>query len=97
VPFYWTEAHHTNDYRTGGRTNIDEMTLACQPANLLIDQTDWTTQRPGNGRTEWIPPTHHDTGQPRTNNHFHPHRYLADNNGNGNGNEDDDDDDSQST
>jgi hypothetical protein len=77
IPFYWCEVHHTNDFRTGGRTNIDEMTLACQPANLLIDQTDWTTQRPGNGHTEWIPPKTQDTGQPRTNNYFHPHRYLT--------------------
>ncbi|ORB12048.1 HNH endonuclease, partial [Mycolicibacterium monacense DSM 44395] len=25
------------------------------------------------------PPADHDTGQPRINNHFHPHRYLTDN------------------
>ncbi|MDA4102801.1 hypothetical protein MMON44395_14560, partial [Mycolicibacterium monacense DSM 44395] len=31
-----------------------------------------------NGRTEWTPPADHDTGQPRINNHFHPHRYLTD-------------------
>ena len=30
------------------------------------------------GCTEWIPPTHHDTGEPLVNNHFHPHRYLTD-------------------
>ncbi|KUI28028.1 HNH nuclease [Mycobacterium sp. IS-1742] len=78
VPFYWTEAHHTDDYATGGQTNIDTQTLACQPANLLIEKTGWTTVRPGDGRTHWIPPEHLDTGQPRINNHFHPQRYLTD-------------------
>nr|WP_286149454.1 HNH endonuclease signature motif containing protein [Mycobacterium sp. IS-1496] len=77
VPFYWTEAHHTDDYAQDGRTDIDTLTLACQPANLLIEKTGWTTERPGDGRTHWIPPEHHDTGQSRTNNHFHPHRYLT--------------------
>ncbi|MDY6872322.1 MAG: HNH endonuclease signature motif containing protein [Actinomycetota bacterium] len=78
VPFYGTEAHHTPDYSRGGNTDITELTLACQPDNLLIEKTGYTTQRPGNGRTEWIPPAHLDTGQPRVNNHFHPHRYLTD-------------------
>ncbi|BBZ07866.1 hypothetical protein MDOR_20350 [Mycolicibacterium doricum] len=77
APFYWTQAHHAHDYRTGGRTDIDNLTLACQPANLMIDKTGWTTHRPGNGRTHWNPPKHHDTGQPRLNHHFHPHRYLS--------------------
>ena len=90
VPFYWAEAHHARDYRAGGRTDIDNLTLACQPANLMIDKTGWTTHRPGNGRTHWIPPTHHDTGQPRLNHHFHPHRYLTDSNGNRNGGNGDD-------
>ncbi|BCI52783.1 hypothetical protein NIIDNTM18_20610 [Mycolicibacterium litorale] len=86
VPFYWTEAHHTPDFSTGGRTDIPDLTLACQPANLLIEKTGWTTERPGNGRTHWIPPREFDTGQPRVNNHFHPQRYLTD------GEREDDDD-----
>lgn len=28
-----------------------------------------------------MPPAHLDTGQPRTNNHFHPQRYLTDHTG----------------
>jgi hypothetical protein len=93
VPFYWCDVHHTDDFCTGGLTNIDEMTLACQPANLLVEKTGYTTERPGNGRTHWIPPTNQDTGQPRTNNHFHPHRYLTDHESEG-GDEDDEDDQS---
>jgi hypothetical protein len=29
------------------------------------------------GRTEWIPPPHLDTGQARTNDYHRPQRYLA--------------------
>ncbi|WP_193048070.1 HNH endonuclease signature motif containing protein [Mycolicibacterium baixiangningiae] len=78
VPFYWTEAHHTHDHSKGGRTDIPDLTLACQPGNLMVEKTGYTTERPGNGRTHWIPPKHLDTGQPRVNNYFHPHRYLTD-------------------
>ncbi|ORB16634.1 HNH endonuclease signature motif containing protein [Mycolicibacterium monacense] len=97
VPFYWTEAHHTHDYSRGGRTDIDDLTLACQPANLLIEKTGWTTHRPGNGRTQWTPPEDHDTDQPRINNHFHPHRYLTDNDDGQDGDDGRDDEDDQST
>ncbi|KUI38845.1 HNH nuclease [Mycobacterium sp. IS-1496] len=78
VPFYWTQAHHTPDHSEGGKTDLPDLTLACQPANQLIEKTGWTTHRPGNGRTYWIPLTHHDTGQSRVNHHFHPQRYLTD-------------------
>lgn len=50
MPFYGCELHHTHDYGHGGRTDIDELTVACQPANLLVENTGWTTQRRGNGR-----------------------------------------------
>ncbi|WP_422749439.1 HNH endonuclease signature motif containing protein [Mycobacterium sp. WMMD1722] len=70
-----TEVHHTTDYAKGGHTNINEMTLACTPDNLTIEDTDWTT-RHHHGRTEWLPPPKLDTGQTRVNNYFHPQRYL---------------------
>ncbi|TFV55016.1 HNH endonuclease, partial [Mycobacterium sp. PS03-16] len=41
-----------------------------------IEHTGYTTQR-HNGRTEWIPPPHLDTGQHRINHNHHPHRYLT--------------------
>ncbi|KUI36398.1 13E12 repeat family protein, partial [Mycobacterium sp. GA-2829] len=66
VPFYGTEAHHTDDFAAGnGQTNINTMALACHPDNLLIANTGYTTERPGDGRTYWIPPADQDTGQPR--------------------------------
>jgi hypothetical protein len=30
-----------------------------------------------NGKAEWIPPPHLDTGQPRTNDYHHPNRMLT--------------------
>jgi hypothetical protein len=39
VPFYWAEAHHVHDFSDTGRTDIDDLMLACQPANLLVERT----------------------------------------------------------
>ncbi|MCZ8377757.1 DUF222 domain-containing protein [Mycobacterium sp. CPCC 205372] len=78
APAYQTHVHHAQrDWSEGGRTDIDELALACQPDNNLIEQTEWTTRR-RNGRTEWIPPPTLDTGQHRTNNYHHPRRHLTD-------------------
>ena len=78
APAYRTQVHHAQrDWAEGGRTDIDELALACQPDNNLIEQTEWTTRR-RNGRTEWIPPPTLDTGQHRTNHYHHPRRHLTD-------------------
>jgi len=78
APAYKTQVHHAQrDWAEGGRTDIDELALACQPDNNLIEQTEWTTRR-RNGRTEWIPPPTLDTGQHRTNHYHHPRRHLTD-------------------
>ncbi|MCV7171058.1 DUF222 domain-containing protein [Mycobacterium manitobense] len=78
APAYQTQVHHAQrDWAEGGRTDIDELALACQPDNNLIEQTEWTTRR-RNGRTEWIPSPSLDTGQHRTNNYHHPRRHLTD-------------------
>jgi hypothetical protein len=75
--FLNTEAHHAQrDFADGGRTNIDELALACSGDNQLIENTDWTTRR-RNGHTEWIPPRPLDTGQNRVNHYHHPQRYLG--------------------
>jgi hypothetical protein len=74
--FLQCDAHHAvRDFAKGGRTDIDELALACSPDNQLIENTDWTTRR-RNGHTEWIPPRSLDTGQNRVNHYFHPQRYL---------------------
>jgi Domain of unknown function (DUF222) len=77
VPPYGCEVHHAvRDWKRGGQTNINELTLACKPDNLLVENTGWTTRIRKDGRTEWIPPPELDTGQTRVNDYHHPERML---------------------
>ncbi|UNB51849.1 HNH endonuclease signature motif containing protein [Mycolicibacterium sp. YH-1] len=74
---YTCQAHHAvADWKNGGQTNIDDLTLACGPDNRLIELTEWSTRKRKDGRTEWIPPPHLDTGQTRVNDLHHPERML---------------------
>ncbi|ORB27982.1 hypothetical protein BST38_22780, partial [Mycolicibacterium parafortuitum] len=57
-------------------TNIDDLTLACQPDNLMIDNTAWTTGKNTTNHTEWLPPPDLDTGRHRINGYHHPERHL---------------------
>ena len=68
--------HAAKDWDDGGNTNIDEETLACKPHNLLVENSGWSTRKRKDGRTEWIPPPHLDTGQARINNYHRPENYL---------------------
>jgi len=77
IPAYWCQVHHINDWRRGGTTDIDNVTLACGPDNRLADEDGWTTRKRKDGTTEWIPPPHLDRGQRRTNTFFHPEKMLA--------------------
>ena len=78
VPAYWTHVHHASaDWDEGGHTNITDLTLACRPDNLLVENSGWTTRKRKDGRTEWIPPPDLDTGQPRVNKYHHPQEFLA--------------------
>ena len=77
APGYWCEAHHVDGWAAEhAPTDIDTLTLACPADNKLIEKTGWTTRKRKDGRTEWIPPPHLDTGQSRINNYHHPERYL---------------------
>ena len=71
-----------------GPTDITTLTLACGPDNRLVEEGGWTTRKRKDGRTEWIPPPHLDTGQDRVNNYHHQEKYLLPED-----REDDDDDD----
>ncbi|MGD9620441.1 MAG: HNH endonuclease signature motif containing protein [Mycolicibacterium sp.] len=73
---YHCQVHHLTDWKHGGRTDIDELTLACGPDNRLIDTTGWSTRRRHDGRIEWIPPPDLDTGHTRVNSYHHPERHL---------------------
>ncbi len=77
APGYWCQVHHVDGWaKDGGETNITKLTLACGPDNRLIEESGWTTRKRKDGRTQWIPPPHLDTGQDRVNNYHHPEEYL---------------------
>ena len=65
------------DWAEGGQTNITDECLACGPHNRLVKRGGWKTRKRKDGRTEWIPPPHLDSGQSRMNNYHHPQKYLA--------------------
>ncbi|MGX9787227.1 13E12 repeat family protein [Mycobacterium sp. MMS18-G62] len=77
APGYWCQVHHVEGWNAAnGHTNINTTTLACAGDNRLIEHSGWTTRKRKDGRTEWIPPPHLDTGQTRVNNYHHPEKYL---------------------
>ncbi len=74
---YRCQVHHVDGWAAAnGETNITKLTLACGPDNRLVEEGGWTTRKRKDGRTEWIPPPHLDTGQARVNNYHHPEKYL---------------------
>ena len=75
APASRSQAHHITNWRDGGLTNIDTMTLACGPDNRLADTGGWTTTMGPDGRAHWTPPPLLDVGQPRTNQYWHPILY----------------------
>ncbi len=74
APAYHSQAHHVTAWTSTGRTDITDLTLACDPDNRLAEK-GWTTRKNTHGHTEWLPPPHLDHGQPRTNT-FHHHEKL---------------------
>jgi hypothetical protein len=82
APGYWSQVHHVDGWaKDDGRTDIIKLTLACGPDNRIVEQGGWTTRKRKDGRTEWIPPPHLDTGQARVNNYHHPENYLVEDDG----------------
>jgi hypothetical protein len=78
VPGYGAEAHHaTLDWAVGGLTNVDDLAFACPRDNKLVKKGGWQTRKNIFGETEWIPPPHLDTGQPRVNTYHHPERLRG--------------------
>jgi hypothetical protein len=73
---YQCQAHHIDGWAKTQQTDITALTLACGPDNRLVENGGWTTRKRKDGRTEWLPPPHLDTGQTRINNYHHPERYL---------------------
>jgi hypothetical protein len=77
VPGFLTEVHHAEcDWADGGLTNVNDESLACGPHHRLVKPGGWRTRKRKDGRTEWIPPPHLDTGQSRINKYHHPEELL---------------------
>jgi hypothetical protein len=75
---YLSQVHHVEGWTAdNGETNINKLTLACGPDNRLVEESGWKTRKRKDGRTEWIPPPHLDSGQSRVNDYHHPERYLV--------------------
>jgi hypothetical protein len=71
------QVHHAvSDWADDGQTNVDDLTLACPTNNRDVKPGGWTTRKRKDGRTEWIPPPHLDSGQSRVNDYHHPENYL---------------------
>jgi hypothetical protein len=70
------QVHHVEDWSQGGNTDVDDLTLACPQDNRAVKPGGWTTRKRKDGRTEWVPPPHLDTGQSRVNDYHHPQNYL---------------------
>jgi hypothetical protein len=78
APGYWSQVHHVDGWAAeNGQTDITDLTLACGPDNRMVEEHGWTTRKREDGRTEWIPPPHLDSGQSRVNDYHHPERYLT--------------------
>jgi hypothetical protein len=73
---YNSQVHHAaKDWKHGGTTDIDDLTLACKCDNLLVENEGWETRQLPNGQTHWTPPP----GVPLrggTNDYHHPERLL---------------------
>ncbi|TGD87407.1 HNH endonuclease [Mycolicibacterium sp. CH28] len=78
APGYHSDVHHAaKDWKHGGATDIDDLTLACGPDNQLVETGGWTTRKLPNGTTEWIPPPQLPMIRGGTNTYHHPERLLG--------------------
>ncbi|MGX9672783.1 DUF222 domain-containing protein [Mycobacterium sp. HM-7] len=85
APASRSQVHHLTNWRDGGLTNVDVMTLACGCDNRLADTGGWRTAMGPDGRTHWTPPPLLDVGQPRTNQYHRPTLYTAERGGDADG------------
>jgi hypothetical protein len=70
------QVHHAvNDWADDGQTNVDDL-LACPTENRMVKPGGRRTRKRKDGRTEWIPPPHLDSGQSRVNDYHHSENYL---------------------
>ena len=56
TPPGWCEAHHIVPWADDGRTDVNNLTLACSAHHHLIDRSDWYCRMLADGRPAWVPP-----------------------------------------
>lgn len=56
TPPGWCEAHHIVPWADEGRTDVNNLTLACSAHHHLIDKSDWYCRMLADGRPAWVPP-----------------------------------------
>ena len=77
APGYHSVVHHAaKDWKNGGNTDINDLTLACPPDNDLVETGGWDTRIRPNGQTQWIPPPGLPMLRGGVNDYHHPERLL---------------------
>lgn len=56
TPPGWCDAHHIVPWANEGKTDVNNLTLACGSHHHLIDDSDWYTVMLKDGRPAWVPP-----------------------------------------
>lgn len=56
TPPGWCDVHHIVPWSEGGKTDINNLTLACGSHHHLIDRSDWYAVMLKNGNPAWVPP-----------------------------------------
>ncbi|WP_319437400.1 HNH endonuclease signature motif containing protein [Mycobacterium sp. RTGN5] len=77
APGYHSVVHHAaKDWKNGGNTDINDLTLACPPDNQLVETGGWDTRILAGGQTQWIPPPGLPMLKGGVNDYHHPERLL---------------------
>lgn len=63
TPPGWCEAHHIVPWAQNGKTDVNNLTLACSAHHHLLDYTDWDCRMLIDGRPAWVPPATIDPAQ----------------------------------
>ena len=63
TPPGWCEAHHIVPWAENGKTDVNNLTLACSAHHHLLDYTEWDCRMLIDGRPAWVPPATIDPAQ----------------------------------